>query len=257
MDHENTSVGTERDDRRIRQIRSEIDDTRSEMSQTVEEIQDRLSPGHVASRVAHTVRDATIGRVRQAGRGMQHSLRSHDGDGQSWVDQARLHPLPIAMAVGSLTWLALSSTHGRQPSYRGRAIYGTTRGGAPALHETEITDEFEESASSALYGDGSSGDGADEGAWRTTLRDAGDGVRRSSQNRPIAMGAVAAGIGVAIGLLMPATEREQALMGDARDGLIERARGAAKEAAEQVQDTAKQVQSAAATVIAGTQNKEA
>lgn len=47
------------------QIRAGIEDTRAEMSQTINEIQERLSPDHLMGQVKETVREATIGRVER------------------------------------------------------------------------------------------------------------------------------------------------------------------------------------------------
>src|SRR5215216_7058553 len=47
------------------QIRAEIEDTRAEMSQTINEIQERLSPEHLMGQVKETVREATIGKVER------------------------------------------------------------------------------------------------------------------------------------------------------------------------------------------------
>src|ERR1041385_2182874 len=47
------------------QMRAEIEDTRAEMSQTINEIQERLSPEHLMGQVKETVREATIGKVER------------------------------------------------------------------------------------------------------------------------------------------------------------------------------------------------
>src|SRR5215216_2932524 len=47
------------------QIRTEIEDTRADMSQTINEIQERLSPEHLMGQVKETVREATIGKVER------------------------------------------------------------------------------------------------------------------------------------------------------------------------------------------------
>lgn len=47
------------------QLRAEIEDTRAEMSQTINEIQERLSPEHLMGQVKETVREATVGRVEE------------------------------------------------------------------------------------------------------------------------------------------------------------------------------------------------
>ena len=46
------------------QIRAEIEETRAEMSQTIDALQDKLNPQHIKSQVAEKVHDATIGRAQ-------------------------------------------------------------------------------------------------------------------------------------------------------------------------------------------------
>src|ERR1044072_9218087 len=47
------------------QLRADIEDTRAEMTQTINEIQERLSPEHLVGQVKETVREATIGKVEK------------------------------------------------------------------------------------------------------------------------------------------------------------------------------------------------
>lgn len=70
-----------------------------------------------------------------------------------------------------------------------------------------------------------------EDRFQTTLR-----------TNPLAVGAVALALGTAVGLVLPSTERENALMGEARDTLFERAQGLAQETMGKVQDVAGEVQ---------------
>jgi ElaB/YqjD/DUF883 family membrane-anchored ribosome-binding protein len=58
------------------------------------------------------------------------------------------------------------------------------------------------------------------------------------RNNPLALGAAAALVGAVVGMTVPATETEDQLMGDARDSVVERARGLASEAAERVSEAA-------------------
>ena len=46
-------------------IKADIEDTRAEMGQTLNEIQERLSPEHLMDQVKETVREATIGKVER------------------------------------------------------------------------------------------------------------------------------------------------------------------------------------------------
>jgi ElaB/YqjD/DUF883 family membrane-anchored ribosome-binding protein len=52
-------------DRETERIKAEIEDTRAEMGQTINEIQERLSPEHLMGQVKETVREATIGKVER------------------------------------------------------------------------------------------------------------------------------------------------------------------------------------------------
>src|SRR5687767_8198844 len=52
-------------DQRSDQLKADIEDTRAEMGQTLNEIQERLSPEHLMDQVKETVREATIGKVER------------------------------------------------------------------------------------------------------------------------------------------------------------------------------------------------
>src|SRR5215213_2860894 len=60
-----TSTSADDYDENTEQLRAEIEDTRAEMSQTINEIQERLSPDHLMGQVKETVREATIGKVER------------------------------------------------------------------------------------------------------------------------------------------------------------------------------------------------
>src|SRR5688572_4416368 len=65
MESESSAETSDDFDENAEQIRAEIEDTRAEMSQTINEIQERLSPEHLMGQVKETVRDATIGKVER------------------------------------------------------------------------------------------------------------------------------------------------------------------------------------------------
>ena len=80
---------------------------------------------------------------------------------------------------------------------------------------------------------------------RQTTRRAQSSFDRVLRENPLALGAAATLIGAAIGMTLPATEAENELMGDARDTVVDRARGMASDAAERVQNAAEQVKDVA------------
>lgn len=64
------------------------------------------------------------------------------------------------------------------------------------------------------------------------------GLERSLHERPMAMAAVALGIGALIGASLPATERENQVLGSTRDDLVDRAQDMARDAKEKVKHAA-------------------
>ena len=76
-------------------------------------------------------------------------------------------------------------------------------------------------------------------------RRANDQLQRMLTQNPLTVGALALGVGAAVGLALPQTSREHEVMGEARDNLVEKAQEKAEEAQEKVQRVAEEAQSAA------------
>ena len=93
------------------QIKSEIERTRVEMSETLGEIQERLRPDHLIQQAKDTVTDAATGKVRN----IMHSAsetatRVADQTryaGRSAADYVRMHPVQMALLAGGITWWLL------------------------------------------------------------------------------------------------------------------------------------------------------
>jgi hypothetical protein len=124
-----------------------------------------------------------------------------------FVDLVRDHPLP-ALTVGlGLGWLVAEGArgHSRLPlPARWR------RSGGPA---------------------GRSGGEAASGARR--------GLVGAVEKRPLALGLTSLAIGVLAGVAFPATRREDQLLGETRDGLLESAREAGREALDKSKEVAR------------------
>src|SRR5581483_8558541 len=123
-------------ERRTRQIRREIDETREDLSETIDAIQERLRPGNIIANTAERVKDATIGRVKDmAGAavetmgGVMQTRQSYGAYGSSEsafsgvVDRVRNNPLAAALTGFGLTWLAFSG--GRRTSQAYGSSYGS------------------------------------------------------------------------------------------------------------------------------------
>jgi hypothetical protein len=88
------------------EIRAQIERTRAEMSQTIDSIQERLSPARLMSEAKQSVKDATVGRVKRIAATMTMSADAdRPFDGERVVHAVRTNPLPYAIAGVAATAL--------------------------------------------------------------------------------------------------------------------------------------------------------
>jgi len=292
-------IDEEAPEQRTAEIRGEIDQTRAEMSETIDAIQDRLRPGNIASRAAESVKDATVGRVKEfagdlTGRGNWRGDRDDDdwryqsygppdgAGGNSVLDHIRRNPMAAAMAAGSIAWLFLGNRGGGprrnwSQDDRWRGMYGSqrrgdnygdqrsfehpdgshgyydygggVRGGMRAIGSDRSRDWSEsgrEMADRAREAASDTGERMKQGASTIQRR-----TRHFASDSPFAAGAIAAAVGLAIGLAIPETERENEMLGEARDSMIDRGKEAVRTAAERVQTAAGEVQRVAGDALKG------
>ena len=94
-------------------ISSQIEQTRAEMSDTIDAIQTRLSPARALADAKDSVTEATVGRLKRLAGGMP-------GSGRSLLEMARANPWPVAllaMAAVGLIVRALNANR-RRPNIR-------------------------------------------------------------------------------------------------------------------------------------------
>jgi ElaB/YqjD/DUF883 family membrane-anchored ribosome-binding protein len=106
------------------QIRAEIEQTRGDLSETIDAIQDRLNPQTlveqakdsvretatgVVEQAKETVRDATIGRAEQMVNDVGATAR---GTGSSIMETIRQNPVPAALAAVGIGWLWMNRSKG-------------------------------------------------------------------------------------------------------------------------------------------------
>ena len=264
-------------DERARELRVEIAETREEMSETIEAIQDRLKPSNVVANAKESVRNATTEKVKQMANTAEYAADRVMNN--TFMDTVRDNPVPAAMIGIGAAWLIMkgrseSRGYGNGGSYRGeydRSDYGRgydwrTRTGANRGYGAEgvladadldtdtdrgIGEKISEKVSDVASRASDYVNDARYAARRTTRR-AQTSFDRVLRENPLALGAAATLIGAAIGMTIPATEAENELMGDARDTVVERARGMASDAAERVQNAAEQVKDVASKTVNAT-----
>jgi ElaB/YqjD/DUF883 family membrane-anchored ribosome-binding protein len=250
----------------IERTRAEIERTRADMSETVDAIQERLSPENLKEQAKDRVREATVGRAQEAGSGI--------------VETIRANPLPAALTGIGLGWLFVSArrSSSAQPRYRDSAYaydHPTASGYPPRYEESSTTstpsagqalerardrvgetasqaqDQAEQVASQAQDKAGQVASQAQDQVSllsdqaRHQAQRASGGFQRMLQENPLTVGALAVGVGAAVGLAIPQTSQEHEVMGEARDTLVEKAQEKAEEAQLKVQQVAQEAQSAA------------
>jgi ElaB/YqjD/DUF883 family membrane-anchored ribosome-binding protein len=258
------ALGTKAEVDEVEVTRVEIERTRAGMSETVDAIQERLSPENLKEQAKDRVKEATVGKAQEAGSGI--------------VDTIRQNPLPAALTGIGLGWLLVNARKqgsSSRPSYRdGANVEGYTPAyGYPPHYEDDSSssavqaldnarDRVGETATQAQdkAGElaGRAQDRAGEVAGRAQDRvgnlgyqaryqaqRASGGFQRMLRENPLAVGTVAVGVGAAVGLAVPETSKEHEVMGETRDNLVDKAQEKVQETQQKVQQVAEEAQSAA------------
>ena len=235
----------------VAQTRAEIERTRADMSETVDALQQRLSPQNLKEQAKVQAKET----ARETG--------------SSFVDRIKQNPVPAAMVGIGLGWLLTSGreeSSGRQRSQGGPYYYersvdrsyptnyyedpayyegsGRSSGGQGQSRTGEAAGQARERASQ-LSGQAQERASQLGGQAQEQAQRAKGGFQQMLQENPLAVGALAAGLGAAVGFSVPETEKEDQVMGEARDSLVERGKEKAQEIKPKVRRVAEEAQSAA------------
>lgn len=158
---------------RTREIRAEIEQTRGEMSETVNAIQDRLRPSNLAADAAESVKSSVKQAAGEQARMVSDAAREF-ADSEP-VQYVRANPIPTAMVgigIAGLAWLAFG---GRDAHDRGYRSAGRTARDWRRMSPYDDADRFYRGG--AGRGDGGYGDYASRGvdARSASFGDAGFG----------------------------------------------------------------------------------
>lgn len=114
------------DDASTGDIREGIEQTRANMSGTIDAIQDRLSPQRLTQQAKDAVYDATVGRVGQTMNDVTESARE---GGYTVLDTIRQNPIPAALAGIGVGWLIMKVRENAQMrSSRSGGSYSSSYG---------------------------------------------------------------------------------------------------------------------------------
>lgn len=253
-------------------IRDDIERTRDRMGDTIEALGERLNPARIKQQVKDNIREATIGKVQNMANNAKH--RVEEG-GRGLVATIRENPIPAAMIVGGLGWLLFARRSGDaevaairrpvvsefDPTWTENA-HGSLEAGTGASKVGDAAHKVADSASSAAHkvadtASSAAGKVADVASTvgskvssgvssaahgvASQARAQSQRVAGSFESNPLAIGAIAAGVGLAIGLSLPSTEREGRLMGEKRDELLDKAKSRVSETKDKVVSAAERI----------------
>ena len=238
-------------------IRADIEATRERIGDNVEALGAHLNPSLLKQRVKDSVREATIGRVQN----MANNAKERVVDtGRTVADVIRENPIPAAMIAGGLGWLLFSSRkketrseYGPVLEYEPEVAAQVNTGKVHQLADgaREAAGKVKSGASSAAHGVASGAQAAMHGVAsgaqqaahvvadraRTSVHQVSDQIEQN----PMMVGAVAAAVGLAVGLSIPVTDRESRMMGAKRDALVDKAKETVSETKEKVKNVAETV----------------
>ena len=249
------------------EIEREIQRTRARMGRDIDALGEKLSPENLKQQAKDAVAEKAQDIVANAG---QQARRT----GSRLVEFVRENPLPVAAVGLGVTWLftlrtrsevsgdrmarfAYTGPERREPDGRtslgrrlvdraarvrekvsGAAAEVSEQAGDLADRAGEVVDRVHERADDL-------GTAAKRRVQEQTERARG-GLEQMMEENPLALVAGAAILGLALGLVLPETRREQRLMGARRDQLVdrvqtaaERVKDAAVEAGQEVSQTVK------------------
>jgi len=244
-----------RGDKSPEDIEREIEQTRSRLSRDIDELGNKLSPSNLKEEAKSAIKDAAQGAVSNVG---EQARRTSS----RLVEVIRENPLPVIAVGAGVTWLltqrSKSDVSGDRmaryaytgPERRqgrswqsGSGVSGKVSGVKESVSEAaggvaERASELKDRASERID------EVSVQARWQTQRIKTN--LEHAAEENPLAIGIGAAIVGLAIGLLLPGTQREDEIMGSARDQLVdragetvERAKDAAMEAGREVKETVK------------------
>jgi hypothetical protein len=266
------------DNRSPAEIEQDLERTRRQISRTIDAIQSRLTPGQVFQEFYDLARGGPTDYVRNLGLAAKNNpvplalvgigltwLATSGGRTPSYLRGAHEAEYEAQRGPGALRGAAAT---GRGYA-RSAAAYGSAVAESVADAGGEVREKAGGYASSAAESATAFAKGTSESVrqmaedarnlaaeWREGAAAAGRHSRERARqmsyaaqektaqlwhDQPLVVGAIGVAVGALLGALLPSTEQEDAVMGEARDRLVEQAKAAGSGALQEATDTAKDI----------------
>jgi len=255
-------------DDELETLRLELARTRAQMSETVDALQGRMNAQYVREQASSQAKDS----ARQAGSNLGETIK------QNPVPAAL-----TGVGIVGLGWLIASGkddsgqNQGSEVSRYGGSSYGSSRledgphyydrsSEYPTYYEgvtrrserSSDEDDDDSGRSRTQEATGQARDRASQmsgqlqdrasqagGQAQEQAQRAKNGFQRMLQENPLAVGALAVGIGAAVGFAVPETEKENELMGEKRDEFANQGQQKVRDYQDKAQRVAKEARTAA------------
>ena len=234
------------------------DAAREAVDHAIEEAKTAVRELTVQTRAA--VRDATIGRVERMA---TNTTETSKYVGSTMVQTIRQNPGPAALTALGLSWLVLNGRSTKVGTASSSTATGGSQGGQSSASQLKgagsdamgnlqsgisgATDQVQETASEIGGQVQETVSGAADqvqqtaGQLVTQAQQVPSRLRQIIETNPVPLGLVGIALGSAAALAIPETRRENELLGQTRDALVQKAETAAQTTLEKVQDVTEAV----------------
>jgi hypothetical protein len=200
-------------------LEREVDEARARVGRTASELSDRLSPGELL--------DQALGMARE-----------HGGEfGRNLASQVKSNPIPLLLTSVGVSWMMMSSGNkGAAQAYDtyDYDTYDTKTDSVGGGIKEKIGDAAAKSRDTAApVGDRVHGATVN---MKHSAENARDSLAQFYREQPLLAGSLGVAIGAALGALVPPTELEDEMVGEASDRSVDVAKSTAARTYDKVRD---------------------
>lgn len=198
-------------------LEREVDQARARLGRTASELSDRLSPGELI--------DQALGMARE-----------HGGElGRNLGAQVKNNPMPMILTSVGISWMMLSSgNHGAAHAHEAHDTSTDKDGRSLKDALGDTTAKSQDKA--AAVGDRVHGATANA---KASAQNARESLVQFYRDQPLIAGSLGIAIGAALGALVPPTEIEDDMLGEARDRSVDTAKSKAARKYGEVRESAR------------------